>query len=320
MLDFAVLSGDLLRDNPSRLSKGAGFDGLQTDHRPHVVVFSRCADVLALELMRLSRREGIPALYYLDDNLIELPSTLGSDVIERHGRREVVETRRRFLAEADAILTSTHHLGNVMRRLCPGRTVSELLYPPYLGHLVHEGRVDKQVRHALTIGYMGSKGHQQDLSMVVPVIAHCLEEHETFGTIAMPSELRRFGARVRAHEGKQDYSNFLSYLYSLGWDIGLAPLQTTPFNLCRSAVKFLEYTACHVATIASDMDVYRPAIADGSGILAGDNEWGYALDELARDPAKRRSLVRNARQQCTTQYALERVAVKLKETLDIAIR
>lgn len=325
IVDFAVLSGNLLHDDSSGLNKGAVFEGLKTDCRPNVIVFSRCADALALEVMQLAKRTGIPALYYLDDNLLELPSTLGRDVLERHGRREIVETRRKFLAEADAVLTSTHHLGDAMRRLCPGQKVAELLYPPYLGHLVHERHGDDKAQHVLTIGYMGSKGHQQDLSMAVPALVRCLEEYpharfETFGTISMPRELRRFGARIRAHEGKPDYSEFLGCLYSLGWDIGLAPLQTTAFNLCRSAVKFLEYTACHVATIASDMDVYRSAIDQESGILAGDSEWESALDELARDPGKRQRLVRNAQQRCMAQHALDRVAAKLKETLDIAIR
>jgi glycosyltransferase involved in cell wall biosynthesis len=307
IVDFAVLSGNLLRDDSSGLNKAAIFEGLKTDYRPNVMVFSRCGDALALEVMQLAKRTGIPALYYLDDNLIELPSTLGRDVLERHGRREVVETRRKFLAEADAVLTSTHHLGDAMRDLCPGQKVAELLYPPYLGHLVHERRGDDKAQHVLTIGYMGSKGHQH-------------ARFETFGTISMPRELRSFGARVRAREGKQDYSEFLDCLYSLGWDIGLAPLQTTAFNLCRSAVKFFEYTACHVATIASDMDVYRPAIDQESGILAGDSQWESALQELARDPGKRRRLVRNAQQRCMAQHALDRVAAKLKETLDIAIR
>jgi glycosyltransferase involved in cell wall biosynthesis len=55
----------------------------------------------------------------------------------------------------------------------------------------------------------------------------------------------------------EEYSRGVS---DLALDIGLAPLLESPFNSCRSCIKFYEYSACEAMTLASDALPYSEEV------------------------------------------------------------
>ncbi len=57
--------------------------------------------------------------------------------------------------------------------------------------------------------------------------------------------------------GWSDNHDFAKDVRDLNLDIGICMLDETPFNVCRSALKFYQYAACKTATIASDTVVYK---------------------------------------------------------------
>jgi hypothetical protein len=133
----------------------------------------------------------------------------------------------------------------------------------------------------------------------------------------MPQPLHRFGERVGAHGPKNGYQNFLQALHDLRWDVGLAPLIDDSFNQCRSPIKFVEYTACNVVTIASDVGVYRPAMRPGCGLLVREQDWRSGLEQFVTNADLRRSCLDQAREMCGTQFSLQEVAAGLSEALKI---
>lgn len=322
--DFAVLSGEGVRKNLLRCQPVAFVEHIVSRFLPRVVIFSRYAAPCARELLESFRAHHVMTLYYSDDNLLDVPESLGQGVLRQHGTAEVQEARRFCLANAGAILVSTSQLATVMRSKFPDQSIHQLLYPPYLGHLIKKQPGDQSVSEAkpVTLGYMGSRGHQRDLLKVVNAIARILDQlpqtrFETFGTIAMPEELRRFENRVVAHSPRNSYGEFMQYLYDLHWDIGLAPLEENEFNRCRSPIKFLEYTACGVTTVASDMSVYRSVIGAGSGLLPADGDWAPILKLAVTNPGLRRTLLDNAEKTCADRFPLQKVADELARVLNV---
>jgi hypothetical protein len=89
----------------------------------------------------------------------------------------------------------------------------------------------------------------------------------------------------------QVYRDVLSVL-----DIGVAPLRSNRFNLCKSDLKWLEYTMAYCATIAQNQRAYNQTLVDGKhGILVRNKSgWLPALKSLIYDKAKREELVTNS--------------------------
>jgi len=86
----------------------------------------------------------------------------------------------------------------------------------------------------------------------------------------------------------------------------LAPLEDNPFNRCKSNVKWLEYSACGVAGIYSDLPPYACVKSGETGILVRNtaNDWYNALAYLIDNPVKRRQMARNAREEVMAHYTV----------------
>lgn len=89
----------------------------------------------------------------------------------------------------------------------------------------------------------------------------------------------------------QVYRDILSIL-----DIGVAPLQDTSFNHCKSDLKWLEYTMAYCATVAQNQRAYNKTMVNGKhGTLVGKRgNWLKAITELIDDKERREEYVKNS--------------------------
>lgn len=88
--------------------------------------------------------------------------------------------------------------------------------------------------------------------------------------------------------------------------IGVAPLQRTVFNLSKSFLKVLEYSALGIPWVASGLDEYRTFYADsGGGLIAeSPNQWYQHLRRLTRSRALRLELGAAGRQAVTERFTI----------------
>lgn len=299
-VNFAVASQNLVR------KKGPGaWEEWHKSFRPDVVIMTRYGLPHGRQILDYFKQHGVPVIYHIDDNLLEIPHSLGAEIQKVQGAKQVIEERRYLLAHCDLIYASTPYLADHLQRLYPEQKVFFGMYAPYMAARIEKS--PRAQRERQVFGYMGSKGHQEDLQLVVPAIARLLEERqdlefEVFGTIQMPHELLRFGDRVRSHKVNQAYSGFLSTLAALNWDAGLAPLVDEPFNLCKAPTKFIEYTAAGIPVVASDVAVYSKVIPEGGGVLV-KNDWYEAIVHVLDDREARESALEVARNYCETQFS-----------------
>ena len=115
------------------------------------------------------------------------------------------------------------------------------------------------------------------------------------GRPGLPSWVNRVGMPVHA---TSSYPGFVNWFTQQHWDIGIAPLEDTAFNRCKSAIKALDYAALGLPVLASERAVYRGTLADGPGgwLIPDDrNAWFVALARLVRDAGLRRRLGDGAR-------------------------
>jgi len=288
------------------------------EFRPDVIVMTRYGQPHGAVILDAFHRRGVPVVYHIDDDLLEVPDLLGAEICRRQGADDVIEARSYLLANCDLVYASTAHLAATLQVRFPRQRVFHGIYAPYMGEMI-EVREPPARAHPL-IGYMGSKGHQHDLELAVPALARLLDERptlefEVFGTIRMPLALEHFGARVRRRPVQRSYTEFLSALAGLGWDIGLAPLVDVPFNRCKAPTKYIEYTACGIPVVASKVSLYEQAMPENGGLLV-DQDWYTPILEFLDDPQQRRSAVKVSQMHCASKYSVKILQQQLTAIFD----
>lgn len=313
-INFAVISQQHVKSSGHNCWRA-----LTQKFRPDAVIMTRYGQPFGREILEYFRHAKIPVIYHIDDDLLNLPDSLGEEIQKRQGAIDVVATRQFLLEHCTLIYASTANLAGLLQQRFPAQKIVHGMYAPYLGHQL-PAPTPKPHNSAPIIGYMGSKGHKHDLELVVPALTRLLDERpelrfEVFGSISMPVELERFGNRVSSHSVHKSYTHFLAHLAGLQWDIGLAPLADEPFNRCKAPTKFIEYTAAGIPVIASSIGVYAQAIPPGGGLLAEPDHWYTAITRLLDSPSLRQETLATARTHCASQYSLEKLEKQLAEIL-----
>ncbi|MBI1296827.1 glycosyltransferase [bacterium] len=270
---------------------------------------------MADALIEQVRAAGAKLLHHLDDDLVSLPLSFPLSRLFTAMQRESVE---RFVRGADALLVSTPVLAERMERFnrrlyTVPNALDERLFVPGTAN-TQSIFADKPV----VIGYMGTLTHDADLLMVLDALTAAHErteitfELELIGVVNEAETwrlLRSLPFPVRQREAPTaEYPHFMAWFTrDVHWDIGLAPLQETPFNRCKSDLKFLDYSAAGVPGIFSAGPVYSPGVEHGvTGWLADSSveSWRDALLTLLAAPDLRRQIAANAQRHLLQQRTL----------------
>ena len=291
--------------------------------QPTTLIFSRVTASRVLQFASLARESGVPVIFHLDDDLLDVPIQLGAAKYRRYHQPERLQTLRDGLNAADLVYASTSELADRLRSHgITSEVVAGDIYPS-----VETSQFSEPLpATGPVIGYMGTGGHQEDLEIVVPALIRLMTDmptlrFETFGSIPPVEQLARFGSRYAHHDAFMPYEQFTAALAGLGWWIGLAPLLDIPFNRCKADTKWLEYSVAGVPVVASNLAPYRRAAASGGCLLADTvAEWTEALATLVRDAGRRRSLVAAARAELALNYAQPALARQVMGMVELADR
>ncbi len=283
-------------------------DGRLKAFEPTLLVFCRYSGPHAEYLTEWARHRGVPVIFHIDDDLLNVPIELGEDKHDYHNRPTRLATVRHLLNSSDLVYCSNV---NLQSRLVELGAQSPLI----AGKIYASGRVLTAARDkpVLKMGYMASADHAHNLEMIKPAIVEFLRRNpavhfELFGSIPKLSEFDEFGDRVSKCPPIANYEKFMESFAALEWDIGICPLVRTPFNVVKSNTKWVEYTSVGAAVIASRGTVYDDCCADGCGILAETHEeWLEALESLAQDSRLRYEQVQRAQEKLTREYSTERL-------------
>jgi glycosyltransferase involved in cell wall biosynthesis len=285
---------------------------------PSVIVFCRYSGPASHHVVDWARRNWVPLIYHIDDDLLAIPADIGQRKFELHNAPERLAAVRSLLTSVDLVYASTEELRGRLLEYFPG-------LPVVAGKIYCSGAVIRTPSpdEARTVGYMASADHAHNLTMVLPAIERLLERNahvkfELFGSIPVPQALERFGDRVTTAPPIANYDNFLQEFASRAWDVGICPLVPIDFNLMKANTKWVEYTSSGAAVVASRGTVYDDCCADGCGILAEtEEEWSEALDLLVNDDEARIEMVSRAQEKLERDYNIGRLR---EQVLDVISR
>ncbi|MCW0235403.1 MAG: glycosyltransferase [Ferrovibrio sp.] len=315
----------LTQDGLAQIVKGApsGIDaatlaGLILDRvQPALVFSSRYNGLMAEEFMQVSRQRGLPYVFHLDDNLMEVSPDQGADKVAYYNHPKRLQALRVQMEQASVAYFSTAALRDRMLEL--GINVAH----PHVGPIC--AAVDLLPLPTMTpdgplvFGYAASGGHNEDLKLALPGIVAALERFpqarfELIGSLEhLPAELQRFGARVQHERRFIPYDDYLRDLQRRNWSLGLTPLCDNPFTRMKTYTKWVEYTAAGLPVIASDHPIYRDCCAGDAARLVADGDWAAALPDLLADAPARQAILARARDRVGRDYSVARLRRQLFE-------
>lgn len=277
------------------------------DFAPRALILSRYSGPYAPDMIAWAKRNGVPAIYHLDDDLLSVPVSLGERKYTYHNAPQRLEAVRTLLTQSTLVYASTERLKERLLGHFPA-------LPIIAGPINCSGRIIREARKgpARVLGYMASADHLPNLEMILPAIVAVLDRYphlsfELFGSIPVPPALERFGERVLKVAPIADYTSFLEQFSKRNWDIGVCPLEPTDFNLTKSNNKWIEYTSTGIAVVASANMIYDECCAAGCGLLAeGLDQWLRALTSLIDDDEGRIAMVARAQEKLETVYSISK--------------
>ncbi len=208
---------------------------------------------------------------------------------------------------ADLITVTNQHLAEVMTEIT-GNPATVVL-PNHVPGWVLD--VERPRRERPCIGYQGGASHGTDIGLAAEPARRFLKRFPGWDLECTGTDFR---PTFKADADRMSYVPWVrvnddpaGYYATMNFDIGLAPLVGTAFDLSKSFLKPLEYNALGIPVLASDVGPYREYVQHGVNgfLIRRDHEWLKYLSELASDDGLREKMSRQARE-CAREYVIER--------------
>jgi glycosyltransferase involved in cell wall biosynthesis len=241
-------------------------------------------------LARVLRRQGTRVIVDLDDLIFDPASARHSPAVV-NGILPLRTIWLRFLRHrlalgyVDAVTCSTSALAERLDRLFPALPVT--IVPNTVHMSWRECEADPAPRAPdRTIAYTpGTRSHDRDFQLIAPVLERFLESHPEV-RLRITGELKQ---SLRARPGQVSQAArvpFADYAEVVrGAWVNLSPLEPSPFNDCKSAIKVIEAGYWGIPTICSPNADSERFVGAGAIIARGPDDWHRELERLLDDEA-----------------------------------
>lgn len=292
-----------------------------------VVIWHPMAYQQSIEFfMEMQHKHQKPFLVEVDDNYVDVPPWNEAYHSFRNGssyRRIGLDS----MQMADALLVSTPHLGETYLKFNSEVYVIENSLD-FKGDRKFVGWDQTSVKkHKGTrVGWIGGRAHFDDLMMVAPMIRQILERYKDVTLVLVNSAIKescRLLGKPYPFEGLKNVhyadrsvpiNRYAAFMASFGIDIGIAPLVDCNFNRSKSNLRWLEYSALKIPTVATDISHYSQSVKSGkTGFLVKDNDpsmWIQYLEALIQMPGLREDVGRQAYKRVKRDFNVKHNAPK----------
>ena len=282
---------------------------------PDIFLMCRQYGHAAVELAQLCRERGIKVIYHIDDLLYDpSPDVLDQDKYLAYKKRS--PSIKTLIDLADLIYCSTPALGKELYK----STKHQNIYTGKVYKSVDLNVIEFQQKRKKIIGYTGF-GHTQDLELIEDAIIFVLENNpdwyfELIGTIVPSKKLLSLGDRIKLIPPERDYESFIALLKSRKWSIGICPLIDNRFNSLKANTKWIEYSCCNIATIASNCEPYKYGTNKDSLLLCDSlQDWIASFELLMNSSVKINELVNSSQAEIKDVYSDSQLADQVHRLL-----
>lgn len=274
--------------------------------------FSKISDNDGIDNIYATHRDFTGAKLILD--LDDYPGKVNEGHPDYQALEKKREMRLKMIKIADHVVVATEPIKEAIKHLNPFVTVIPNTIDPSIWECKNKRKKDGKVR----IGWMSSGSHFADLPIIKPVMDEICEKypHVEFHFAGMTWD-NHAEKQFYHHVGRSGYMDFPKWYASLGIDISVAPLKDTQFNICKSNIKWMEAAMLEIPTVASDVLPYHSIKHGKTGYLATSKEqWVTYLSKLIENPALRRTMGKEAKQEVLNNWTIDKFLPKYKQLFD----
>lgn len=248
-----------------------------------IVLFCRNIDPDCGWILDDCLQRGVPTVYDLDDNFWEVPKEL--KYAAHHHEPKRIAQLERYLRSVSRVRVYSRSLTERVREF--NQQVDYVT--PCIDMNLVQSAVPKNKDGKVRITYVTGRGAGDSL---ISLFADDLDRmHETYPDRLEVTWWGEVPERFNKYPSSRmvniihDYDQFIRTLASEGFDIGLAPLTPTSFNLSKTNTKFRDYGACRIAGVYSDVPVYNDVEHEKTGLLVQNQPgaWFDAMQRLVQD-------------------------------------
>jgi tetratricopeptide (TPR) repeat protein len=223
-----------------------------------IVVLNDICDPDLLPVISKRKKKGLLTIYEIADDMNGLQPW--NAVYEFYQNKENIALIYKLADYSDKLQFSVHELQKLYGTLNKNNEVfpNQILNTPLERSLNNSDE--------FIIGWGGSHGHLEDISAISDQLTKWILSKPKAKLHLMCSEpIWNLFKELPENKKKyfptgslENYYKFLSELH-----VGIAPLQDTAFNRCRSDVKFLEYAISGVIPVVADLEPYKGSVVHG---------------------------------------------------------
>lgn len=254
----------------------------------------------------MKMRHQKPFLMEIDDYVSDVP--LGNEAYEQYragAKRHQVAMEQ--LRTSDGVIVSTPYLAEQYK----GMNDRIYVVPNSIDFNEWKGLGIKK-HDRIRIGWIGGGGHAKDLEMIAPAMKEVLAKHQDawFYCIHGCPNIYKKWDKVFYTTKFATINLYPKFMASYKFDIGIAPLEDNNFNRGKSNLRWLEYSALKLPTIASALPDFKRVINHGeNGYLADSHEaWVEYLSLLIEDEQKRRDIGKAAYESVKANFNVNKTA------------
>jgi glycosyltransferase involved in cell wall biosynthesis len=270
-----------------------------------IIITQSCTDKKGIAMLyQMQQEQGKKIIIECDDGLEvndDSPFKL------EHSIYDAKFVIGRSMEMADMITTTTPYLAKQLKKF----NKNVVVLPNYIDMDRWDLPYKKNDTGKIRIGWAGSITHVEDVAMILNPIRRICKEFKNVQLVMVgdPRVGALFkGLPVETMNGVP-FEIWPSKLYSLRLDIGLAPLRDTPFNRCKSNIKWIEYAIARIPSVLSPT-VYKMANEHLDGIYGmiaeNEDQWYQCIKNYIICENLRTDIATRARSCITTGYTLKK--------------
>lgn len=279
-----------------------------------VVVWMGLHSFEALNLFKyLKRKHDKKFIMEVDDYLFSIPAKNAAHNYYKPGT-ELTRVGLEQMKISDGIIASTPYLKELYEPLNQNIKVAENVVDLTLWR-----KSRPPVRQGVTIGWMGGGTHEEDLALLKAPMFRILEKHKnvTFKILHGVPEFFKHHKQIKWSKEFKPTNKYPGWVCKQKFDIGVAPLEDNNFNRGKSNLRWLEYSAMGIPTVASPLPHFSSSIVHGvTGFIAStDEQWEHYLTLLIEDAELRKTVGSNAYQEVKTNWSLKSLGNKYQAVI-----
>lgn len=224
---------------------------------------------------------------------------------------------------SDAIICSTSFLKEGFEGMYPGKkvyVVPNAIDFQQWDNVKGDGKMEPKKEGVVRIGYTGCANHGGDMEIVKPVLLALLEEFPNLEFI-IAQDIGTFKdvnhPRLKVLDRWVSIIDYPAMVKGWDLDIGIAPLRDNNFNRAKSNLRWLEYSALGIPTVASNV---RPFTESRTGpnirLCSSAKEWYEGLKDFIQFPAARAAVGKIAYDDVKDRFNMDKIAVQYRNILE----